>query len=164
MFGNKRTVKVAMVLCLTFFIVIMTGCMTNKNAVKTAQITSIINSKDSLQENAFYNFDNGNLDVTFTLSVFQAPNANPADPEYEKNLDKTLKSLNKEFPNEKITKENFENPFEKTFKNVTFSVEKEKKKVVIDGKDVHKEFTMSDSNENRLTDNLGNEYELKYSE
>ncbi|MGY3703077.1 hypothetical protein BW731_00045 [Vagococcus martis] len=143
--------------------VVMTGCSINKNEVKSAQITSVLNNKETLQENALYHFDNGKLEVNLTFSPFENPNTNPSDSEYDKKLEETIKNLNKEFPNDTIKKENFNNKVEKSFKNVTVSVDNEKKKVTISGKDITKEFTMSESNENRLTDDLGNEYELTYS-
>ncbi|MGX6969403.1 hypothetical protein [Vagococcus bubulae] len=159
---KKRTTMIGFVMMMCFMIV-LAGCSTSKNEVKSAQIMSVVNSKENLQENALYHFDNGKLDVYLTFSPFENPNTDPSDSDYDKKLDETIKNLNKEFPNEDIKKDNFDNKVEKSFKNVTVSIDSEKKKVTISGKGITKEFTISDSNEKRLVDNLGNEYELTYS-
>lgn len=157
----KGLILIGIMMC---FIIALTACSTNKNEVTSAQITSVVNNKEGLQENAFYNFDNGKLDVMISYSPFENPNTSPTDSNYDKKLDEVIANLNKEFPNENMTKDNFDNKLEKTFKHVTVTVDKEKKKVTIDGNDVKKIFTMSDTNDNRLIDDFGNEYELNYSE
>lgn len=160
----KKRARILGFIMMMCFMLVLVGCSTNKNEVKSAQITSVVNSKENLQENALYNFDNGKLDVYLTFSPFENPNTDPSDSDYDKKLDETIKDLNQEFPNEDIKKDNFDNKVEKSLKNVTVSVDNEKKKVTISGYDITKEFTMSDSNEKRLVDSLGNEYELTYSE
>lgn len=157
---KKLGVIQIIVMCLTVFI--LGACSKNEHDVKSAQITSVVNNKEFLQENALYQFENGQLDVYLTFSPFENPNTNPSDSEYDKKLEETVNALNKEFPNEKMTKDHFDNRIEKSFKNVVVSVDKKKKKVIISGKDIIKEFTISDSNDKRLVDDLGNEYELAY--
>jgi len=155
-------VKLLIMLSLIFTIAFITGCKANKTNVKTAQINSIINNKDSFQENAFYNFDNGNLDVNITFSPFQALKEDLPNKEYDEKMDEVIKKLNKEFPNENIDKNSIENSISKTIKNVTFSIQEKNRKVIITGKNINMEFSMSESNENRLIDNQGNEYELHF--
>lgn len=158
---EKRTRLIGIVVMMCFMSVLI-GCSKKDNEVKTAQITSVVNNKETLQENALYHFDNGKLDVYVNFSPFENPNTNPSDSDYDKKLDKTITDLNKEFPNEHMTKDSFDNKIEKSFKNVTVSVDKTNRKVILSGKGITKEFTMSDSNDNRLVDDLGNEYELSY--
>jgi len=159
---KKKKSLLIMLLPLTLLLVLISGCNSDKSNVKTAQILSVINNVDSIKDNTYYTFDNGTLDVNISFSPLSLSNVGTSDTEYNKKLDQALKAINEEFPNEKITKDDLENSFEKTFKNVTFSIQEKEKKVVISGKDVNLEFKMSDSNKNRLIDNQGNEYELKY--
>jgi len=159
---KKKKSILIMLLSLVFLLVLISGCNSDKSNVKTAQISSVINSVDSVKQNDSYTFDNGKLDVNITIAPFNLSKKEISNTEYDKKVDDTVKDINKEFPNENITKEDLQNSFEKSFKNVTFSVQEENKKVVISGKDVNLEFKMSDSNKNRLIDNQGNEYELKY--
>ncbi|MFC6347140.1 hypothetical protein [Vagococcus carniphilus] len=151
-----------LVLPLTVLLLAIAGCSTNKSNVKTAQINQIVKSGDSLQENGYYVFEDGNLDVSLSFSPFLNPNKSPSDTEYDAKINNEIKQINKEFPKAKLTKKEFDNKFVKSLKNVTFSIEKKDKKVLIKGNDINKEFQMSDSNDNRLIDDLGTEYELVY--
>ncbi|UUV99309.1 hypothetical protein [Vagococcus luciliae] len=88
-------------MCLTAFI--LGACSKNEHDVKSTQITLVVNNKEFLQENALYQFENGQLDVYLTFSLFENPNTNPSDSEYDKKLEEIVNALNKEYPNEKMT-------------------------------------------------------------
>ncbi|MBO0442720.1 hypothetical protein [Vagococcus fluvialis] len=103
--------------------VLISCCNSDKSNVKTDQISSIINSVNSVKQNDSYTFDNGKLDVNITIAPFNISNKEMSNTEYDKKVDDAVKDINKEFPNENITKEDLQNSFEKSFKNVTFSVQ-----------------------------------------
>jgi len=160
----KRDKSNKFIFVIIFLIVttIVSGCSSNKSSVKTAQINQVVNNKSSLQENASYDFKNGNLNVNLTFFPFKDPNLSLSDTSYDKSVNEEIERINKEFPTEKITKENFNNNIDKTINNVTLSIDKKEKKVRLNGKDIDKEFRISDSNENRLIDSFGVEYEFSY--
>lgn len=156
---KKKSLHILFFAVLLFLVV---GCSAGKNEIKTAQIKQVLNNKDSLQETASYQFDNGKLDVSLTFLPFSNPNVTLPDTEYDQKVEDEIKRINKEFPNEKVTEDSFNNSFTKSLKNITFTADKESKKVIISGKDIKKEFKMSESNENYLTDDSGIEYEVTY--
>ena len=143
-------------------IVFFSACsQKNKSDISIATIQQIQrNSVNSTQSNALYYFEKNKLNVLIVFSPFQSPDTDPSDSDFKEKFRKDLEVFNKSFPSDVLTEEEYQSEFEKEFKNVTFKMNETAKEVVIKGKNVEKTFKMSDSNDKRLIDSLGNEYEL----
>ena len=154
--------KYLVVILMVIPIVILSACSPkNKSDVSTATIQQIQrNSANSTQSNSLYHFEKNKLNVLVVFSPFQSPNTVPSDNDFKEKFQKDLETFNKSFPSDILTEEEYQSEFEKEFNDVTFKINETAKEVIIKGKDVEKTFKMSDSNDKRLIDSLGNEYEL----
>jgi len=154
---NKKK-KLLFTVLISSLILIIGGCSSKESDVESASINQVLSSSSSAQQNATYMYKDGTLDVVIGFYPIKNSNTNPS--EVDSSLSKDLERLSKEFPNEKFETASFENMFEKSFKNVILLINKDKKEVTLSSKDIDKTFKMSDSNENRLVDDAGVEYEL----
>ncbi|MBO0476506.1 hypothetical protein DOK76_05450 [Vagococcus sp. DIV0080] len=158
-FSRKSSIILFLLLSLSLLLV---ACSSpKKNQPKKAHIIQILNNQNSLQQNAVYYFDNGTLTVSLTYAPFRKPNELPNEFEDSDIVKNDMKRYEKEFPNTSLNLDNFSPYFEKTIKKVTLNIDEDKKEVSLTGKDFNKSFKQSETNNNRLIDDVGIEYELK---
>ena len=154
--------KVWLVGLLLLPVVFLVSCGSDKKSdVKVASIQQVLgNTASSIQSNALYHFEKEKLNVLITFSPFQDPNLEPSSSEFKKTFQNDLEMFNKDFPNEALTEKDYDSQIEKEFKDVVFKIDDKAKEVTLTSKEVKKVFKMSDSNDKRLIDAIGNEYEL----
>lgn len=154
--------KVWLVGLLFLPVLFLASCGSDKKSdVTVASIQQVLgNATNSIQSNALYYFENGQLNVLIAFSPFQDPNLETSSSEFKKTFQNDLEMFNKDFPKEELTEKDYDSQIEKEFKDVVFKIDNNAKEITLTSKEVNKVFKMSDSNDKRLIDSIGNEYEL----
>lgn len=161
---GKKNYVIAISLAV-LFILTLTGCGGKK---QEGTIQQILRKSDNIQTEALYAVHDDKLLIQNSYFPNSKSPVEDTESNGKKELTKKeakqLADLKKEFPDEDFSDLNFGKKIKKEIKHGNIKIDKDKREVTLTGDNFTKTFKMDKDNDKRLTDNVGNEYELQLNE